>query len=44
MFLPAHLVAKSVSYLQAMMGEDTDSMYTGLTYSVSSDSNLSKDK
>ncbi len=26
----AHLVAKSVSYLQAMMGEDTNSAYTEL--------------
>jgi hypothetical protein len=36
-----HLVAESVSYLQAMMGEDTDSMYTELAYNVSSNSNLS---
>jgi hypothetical protein len=34
----AHLVAKSVSYLQAMMGEDTDSVYTKLLYGVSSNS------
>ncbi len=36
----AHLVAKSASYLQVMMGEDTKSAYTKLTYGVSSDSNL----
>ena len=35
----AHLVAKSVSYLQAMMGEDTNSAYTKSAYSISSDSN-----
>jgi hypothetical protein len=40
----AHLVAESVSYLQAMMGEDTDSTYTESAYGVSSNSNLSKDK
>jgi hypothetical protein len=40
----AHLVAKSVSYLQAMMGEDTNSAYTKSAYSVSSDSNLSEKK
>ncbi len=40
----AHLVAESVSYLQAMMGEDTNSTYTKLAYSISSDSNLSKDE
>jgi hypothetical protein len=40
----AHLVIKSVSYLQAMMGEDTDSAYTESAYSISSNSNLSKDK
>jgi hypothetical protein len=34
-----HLVAKSVSYLQAMMGEDTNSAYTKSAYSISSDSN-----
>ena len=39
-----HLVAKSVSYLQAMMGEDTDSTYTESAYGVSSNSNLSEDK
>ncbi len=40
----AHLVAKSVSYLQAMMGEDTDSAYTKSAYGVSSNSNSSEDK
>jgi hypothetical protein len=40
----AHLVAKSVSYLQAMMGEDTDSTYTESAYGVSSNSDLSEDK
>ncbi len=40
----AHLVAESVSYLQAMMGEDTNSAYTELAYGVSSNSNLSEDK
>ncbi len=40
----AHLVAKSVSYLQAMMGEDTNSAYTKSAYGVSSDSNLSKEE
>jgi hypothetical protein len=39
-----HLVAKSVSYLQAMMGEDTDSTYNELAYDVSSDSNLSEEE
>jgi hypothetical protein len=39
-----HLVAKSVSYLQAMMNEDTNSAHTELAYSVSSDSNSSKYK
>jgi hypothetical protein len=39
-----HLVAKSVSYLQAMMDEDTNSAYTESAYSVSSDSNSSEDK
>jgi hypothetical protein len=39
-----HLVAKSVSYLQAMMGEDTDSAYTKSAYSVSSNSNSSKEE
>ena len=40
----AHLVTESVSYLQAMMGEDTNSGYTGLAYSVSSNSDSSVDK
>jgi hypothetical protein len=40
----AHLVAKSVSYLQAMMGEDTNSAYTELAYSINSISDLSEDK
>jgi hypothetical protein len=40
----AHLVTESVSYLQAMMGEDTDSAYTELAYGVSSNSNSSEDK
>jgi hypothetical protein len=31
----AHLVAESVSYLQAMMGEDTNSGYTKLAYGIS---------
>jgi hypothetical protein len=39
-----HLVAESVFYLQAMMGEDTDSAYTELAYGVSSDSDLSEDE
>ena len=38
----AHLVTKSVFYLQAMMGEDTNSAYTESVYGVSSDSELSK--
>ncbi len=37
-----HLVAKSIYYLQAMMGEDTNSPYTKLAYGVSSDSDSSK--
>jgi hypothetical protein len=40
----AHLVSKSVSYLQAMMGEDTNSAYTKLAYGVSSDSNSSEEE
>ncbi len=40
----AHLVAESVSYLQAMMGEDTNSAYTKLVYGVSSDSDLSNEE
>ncbi len=39
-----HLVAESVSYLQAMMGEDTDSVYTKSEYNVSSNSNLSEEE
>jgi hypothetical protein len=35
-----HLVSKSVSYIQAMMGEDIDSTYTELAYGVSSNSDL----
>ncbi len=37
-----HLVTESVSYLQAMMGEDTNLAYTESAYSVSSDSNSSE--
>ena len=40
----AHSVAKLVSYLQAMMGEGTNSMYTKSAYGVSSDSNSSKEE
>ncbi len=40
----AHLVAESVSYLQAMMGEDANSTYTELAYGVSSDSDSSEDE
>jgi hypothetical protein len=40
----AHSVAKLVSYLQAMMGEDTNSAYTKLVYGVNSDSDLSKEE
>ncbi len=40
----AHLVAKSVSYLQAMMGKDTNSAHTKLAYSVSSNSNSSEEE
>jgi hypothetical protein len=39
-----HLVVESVSYLQAMMGEDTDSAYTELVYGVSFDSNSSREE
>jgi hypothetical protein len=39
-----HLVAKSDSYLQAMMGEDTNSAYTKSAYGVSSNSNLSEEE
>jgi hypothetical protein len=40
----AHLVAKSVSYLQAMMGEDTNSAHTELGYGRSSDRNSSEEE
>ncbi len=40
----AHLVAESVSYLQAMMGEDTDSVYTELAYGISSNSDSSEEE
>ncbi len=40
----AHLVAKSVSYLQAIMGKDTDSANTESAYGVSSNSDSSEDK
>ncbi len=40
----AHLVAKSVSYLQVMMGEDTNSAYTKSAYGMHSNSNLSKEE
>ena len=40
----AHLVAKLVSYLQAMMGEDTNSSFTESAYSISSNSNLSDEE
>jgi hypothetical protein len=39
-----NLVAESVSYLQAMMDEDTDSAYTKSAYNISSDSNSSKEE
>jgi hypothetical protein len=39
-----HSVAKLVSYLQAMMGEDTNSAYTELAYGVSSNSNSPKEE
>ncbi len=39
-----HFVAESVSYLQAMMNEDTNSAYTKLAYGISSDSNSSRYK
>ncbi len=39
-----HLVAESVSYLQAMMGEDTDSAHSESAYRVSSDSDSSKEE
>jgi hypothetical protein len=40
----AHLVAKLVSYLQAMLREDTNSAYTESAYGVSSDINLSEEE
>jgi hypothetical protein len=40
----AHLVAKSVSYLQVMMGEDIKSAYTKLAYGVNSNSNSYKEE
>jgi hypothetical protein len=40
----AHLAAESVSYLQAMMGEDTNSVHTKLAYGISSDSNSSEEE
>jgi hypothetical protein len=40
----AHLVTKSVSYLQAMMGENTNSVYTKLAYGISPNSNLSEEE
>jgi hypothetical protein len=39
-----HLVAKSVSYLQAMLGEDTDSTYTKSAYGMSSNSDWSEEE
>jgi hypothetical protein len=39
-----HLVAESVSYLQAMMGKDTNSVYTESAYGVSSNSNTAKEE
>ncbi len=40
----AHLVAESVSYLQAMMDEDTGSAHTESAYGVSSNSNSSEEE
>ncbi len=40
----AHLVTKSVSYFQAMMGKDINSLHTKLPYGVSSDSNSSEEE
>jgi hypothetical protein len=40
----ANLVTESVSYLQAMMGDDTNSAYTGLAYGVSSNSDSSEEE
>ena len=39
-----HSVTKSVSYLQAMMGEDINSAYTEWVYGVSSNSNSSEEE
>jgi hypothetical protein len=39
-----HLVVKSVSYLQVMMGEDTDSTYTKSAYGVSFNNDLSEEE
>jgi hypothetical protein len=39
-----HLVAKLVSYLQAIMDRDTDSMYTQLVYGMNSNSDLSEEE
>ncbi len=39
-----HSVAESVSHLQAMMGEDTDLVFTRLAHGVSSNSNLSNEE
>jgi hypothetical protein len=39
-----HSVAKLVSYLQAMMEEDTDSAYTQLAYGVNSNSDSSEEE
>ncbi len=39
-----HLVAESVSYLQAMMGENIDSVHTKSAYGVSSDSDSSEEE
>jgi hypothetical protein len=39
-----HLVTKPVSYLQAMMGEDTNSAYTKSAHGMSSDSDSSKEE
>ncbi len=40
----AHSVAKSVSYLQAMMGKDTNSAHTKSAHSVSSNSDSSEEE
>jgi hypothetical protein len=39
-----HLVAESFPYLQAMMGEDTDTTYTKLAYGVSSNNDSSEEE